>query len=117
MGVPAIAGVNCSLVSHWLGCHSSAGPLQLIKVLSLIHLDTQVQKQGHAANSIDMVQAYSQEDGKIMQESFADSVIYLGGMFPPNRIARQPLTLIHGYSHLDGCREVSPGIYTGGEWA
>ena len=64
-----------------------------------------------------MVQAYSQENGKIMQESFANSVIYLGGMFPPNRIARQPLTLIHGYSHLDGCREVSPGIYTGGEWA
>ena len=67
--------------------------------------------------AINMVQAYSQEDGKVMRESFADSVIYLGGMFPPNRIARQPLTLIHGHGHLDGCREVSPGIYAGGEWA
>lgn len=61
------------------------------------------------------MQAYSGEDARTMEESFAASQIYLGGMFPPNRIARQPLTLLHGHGHLEGCREVSPGIYTGGE--
>lgn len=50
-----------------------------------------------------------------MKQSFADSVLYLGGFYPPNRIARQPLIMLHGHRHLEGCREVSPGIYTGGE--
>ena len=49
-----------------------------------------------------------------MKQSFADSVLYLGGFYPPNRIARQPLIMLHGHRHLEGCREVSPGIYTGG---
>ncbi|CAL5219356.1 g1173 [Coccomyxa viridis] len=60
-------------------------------------------------------QAYTEEDAKIMKESFADSVLYLGGFYPPNRITRQPLIMLHGHRHLEGCREVSPGIYTGGE--
>ena len=50
-----------------------------------------------------------------MKESFADSVLYLGGFYPPNRITRQPLIMLHGHRHLEGCREVSPGIYTGGK--
>ena len=50
-----------------------------------------------------------------MKQSFADSVLYLGGFYPPNRIARQPLIMLHGHRHLEGCREVSPGIYTGGK--
>ena len=60
------------------------------------------------------LQAYSEEDAKVMKQSFADSVIYLGGFYAPNRIARQPLVMLHGHRHLEGCREVSPGIYTGG---
>lgn len=61
------------------------------------------------------MQASSEEDARTMRESFADSQIYLGAFYAPNRIARQPLTMIHGHGHLEGCREVSPGIYTGGE--
>jgi hypothetical protein len=53
-------------------------------------------------------------DATIIQEAFADSQVYLGGFYPPSRIARQRVTLIHGAAHLEGAREVSPGIYTGG---
>lgn len=55
-----------------------------------------------------------ESDAQIIQEAFADSQVYLGAFYPPNRIARQRVTLIHGASHLEGAREVSPGIFTGG---
>ncbi len=49
-----------------------------------------------------------------MQGAFADCQVYLGAFYPPNRIARQPVTLVHGQGHLQGSKEISPGIYTGG---
>ncbi len=61
------------------------------------------------------MQTFSEEDATIMKQSFADSTIYLGGFYAPNRIARQPLVMLHGHGHLEGCREISPGVYTGGE--
>ena len=59
-------------------------------------------------------QTYTSEDAKVMEEAFSGSQVYLGGFYPPNRIARQPVTLLHGQGHLQGAREVSPGVYIGG---
>ncbi len=53
---------------------------------------------------------------KLIQGAFADCQVYLGAFYPPNRIARQPVTLIHGQGHLEGSKEITPGIYTGGAW-
>jgi len=42
--------------------------------------------------------------------------VYLGGYFPPARIARQPVTLLHGTPDLQGAVELAPGagLFTGG---
>jgi putative transcriptional regulator len=43
--------------------------------------------------------------------------VYLGGYFPPTKIARQPVTLLHGASDLEGAVEVGgpgSGLFTGG---
>ena len=41
--------------------------------------------------------------------------VYLGGYFPPTRIARQPVTLLHGCATLPGAVELAPGagLFTG----
>ncbi|BDA41837.1 probable UPF0301 protein CT0663 [Coccomyxa sp. Obi] len=54
-------------------------------------------------------------NARLIHGAFADCQVYLGAFYPPNRIARQPVTLVHGQGHLQGSKEISPGIYTGGE--
>jgi hypothetical protein len=58
-------------------------------------------------------QSEESEAGRI-ERAFADCQVYLGGFYPPNRIARQPITLMHGQGHLEDSHEILPGIYIGG---
>jgi putative AlgH/UPF0301 family transcriptional regulator len=48
-------------------------------------------------------------------DALAAAPVYLGGYFPPTRIARQPVTLLHGDARLPGAAEVAPGsgLFTG----
>ncbi|KAK9846375.1 hypothetical protein WJX81_002593 [Elliptochloris bilobata] len=50
-----------------------------------------------------------------LQGVFAGAPVYHGGFYPPNRIARQSVSVLHGQGHLTGCSEVALGIFTGGE--
>lgn len=51
----------------------------------------------------------------LMISAFKDSVVYLGGWYAPNKIARQRQLFLHGQADLPGSVEVSPGIYLGGQ--
>ena len=50
--------------------------------------------------------------GRAQLEVFAGNRVYLGGVFSPNQITRQPITLLHGVADVKGgAQEVASGIY------
>lgn len=53
-------------------------------------------------------------DAARIQQAFSNSQVYLGGFYAPNRIARQPVMIMHGQGGLPDCLEILPGIYIGG---
>lgn len=55
-------------------------------------------------------------DADAVAAALADAPVYLGGFFPPNKLAAQPVTLLHGEPSLPGSIELAPGlgVYTGG---
>lgn len=50
-----------------------------------------------------------------LEDALGPAPVYLGGYFPPARIARQPVTLLHGCAALPGAVELAPGsgLFTG----
>ncbi|KAK9817198.1 hypothetical protein WJX72_010966 [[Myrmecia] bisecta] len=62
---------------------------------------------------------YLQTEGTAskVQSAFQENCVYLGGFYAPNVIARQAVRVLHGHKHLNGCQELVPGIYRGGELA
>ena len=48
--------------------------------------------------------------------ALADAPVYLGGFFAPNRLAAQPIALLHAEASPPGAVELAPGlgVYTGG---
>lgn len=57
-----------------------------------------------------------QAPGPDLEGLLGPAPVYLGGYFPPARIARQPVTLLHGVPDLPGAVELAPGsgLFTGG---
>ena len=44
-----------------------------------------------------------------LEGALGEAPVYLGGYFPPSKIARQPVTLLHGSASLPGSVELAPG--------
>lgn len=44
--------------------------------------------------------------------AFQECHVYHGGMYAPNKVARQERLLLHGQADLPGAKEVAPGIFS-----